>query len=188
MEKTMKFVAISGSLRKDSYHSSLLKTVAPIFAEEGATLAIHDISNIPFYNTDVEDAGKPESVIRLTDAITQADGLFLASPEYNRSLSGVLKNTIDWASRPPFNSVLVGKLTGIISASRGPFGGIQGQASLREVLNGVMATVFPSKGFLLPFAGDAIDENGTLTDEQARSMLTGYVKDYIAWVKRMQQL
>lgn len=184
----MKIIAISGSLRKDSYHTSLLKVVAPIFEAEGATFEIYDIADIPFYNTDVEEVGMPQAVVRLTDAIAAADGLFLASPEYNRSVSGVLKNTIDWASRPPFNSVFVGKLTGIVSASRGPFGGIQGQASLREIMNGVLATVFPSMGFLLPFAGEALDEQGRLTDERALKMLTGYVKDYIAWVAKMKEL
>jgi chromate reductase len=188
MGNNMKIIGISGSLRKDSYHTALLKAAAPIFEQEGATFQIYDISDIPFYNGDVEDAGMPEPVTRLTDAISKADGLFFASPEYNRSVSGVLKNTIDWASRPPFQSVFVNKLTAIISASRGPFGGVQSQANLREIMHGVMATVFSGKGFILPFAGEAIAEDGTLVDEQAGKMLTEYVKDYISWVKKMQKI
>ncbi|MBM2826434.1 MAG: chrR, partial [Dehalococcoidia bacterium] len=99
-DKLLHVLGISGSLRKRSYNSALLRAAQEL-APEGMEITVFHLHDIPLYNGDVEAVGLPESVLALKSAIREADGLLLATPEYNYSMSGVLKNAIDWASRPP---------------------------------------------------------------------------------------
>src|SRR4051812_36666653 len=104
----MRILAILGSLRNASYNRMALNAAIEL-APEGMTVEIADISHLPLYNQDVEDAGAPEAVKQLKEQIKRADGLLFVTPEYNYSVPGVLKNAIDWASRPPAENVFNGK-------------------------------------------------------------------------------
>lgn len=179
----MNILAISGSLRKGSSNTLLLKTAAQFFEQKESEFNIFDISGIPFYNSDVENDAKPEAVVRLNDAIAQADGLIIASPEYNHSVSGVLKNTLDWVSRPAFESVLLGKPVGVLSAAMSPSGGVRGQVHLREILACTLTPVYLTPDYLLPFAHKAFDENGVLINQQALEQLKRYLNGYLLWVE-----
>ena len=178
----MNILGISGSLRSGSFNSLLLKAAAQSAESEGSSITIFNISDIPLYNADLDGASKPEAVLRLIDAIHKADGLVFATPEYNYSIPGVLKNAIDWASRPGFQSILAKKPSGIISASTSPLGGARAQIHLRNVLASTLTPVFLSPDFLLPFAQNAFDDNGALKDPKAIERLNRYIQGYLAWV------
>src|SRR5262249_45103449 len=126
-------VAFAGSLRRCSYHLALRRQ-----PEERATpvlhIAIHELDMIPMYNEDVDAAGAPPSVAQLRRAVRESDGLLIATPEYNHGVPGVLKNTIDWLSRPPRDDALNGKIAAVMGASPGMTGTALGQAQLRQAL------------------------------------------------------
>src|SRR5919106_4530016 len=108
-------VGFAGSLRRGSYNRALLRAATEL-APSALHIVIHDLNGIPLYNGDIEAAGTPSSVVQLRDAIRQADGLLIATPEYNHGVPGVLKNTIDWLSRPPRDSALNGKVAAVMGA------------------------------------------------------------------------
>ena len=114
----MRLLGIAGSLREGSYNRGLLRAARGL-APDGVELEEHDLGGLPFYDGDVEAAGDPESVTELKDAIRRADGLVIATPEYNRGIPGVLKNAIDWASRPALASPLASKPVAIMGATTG---------------------------------------------------------------------
>ena len=180
----MKILGISGSLRKGSFNTLLLRAAQKTIGS-GAALEIFDLSKIPLYNADIDGETKPESVQDLLDAVSNSDGLILATPEYNYSVPGVLKNAIDWASRPAFQSVLAQKPAGIISASASPLGGARAQVHLRDVLAGTLTPVFPTPDYLLPSAQNAFDRTGALTDETAERRLKRYLAGFLEWVSRL---
>lgn len=143
----MKIVAISGSLKKDSIHTSLLKEIGK-YLPEGTSFVFASI-DLPLYNEEIDntvDASHitPDSVLQFKQHIIEADSLFIASPEYNHSVSGPLKNAIDWASRPAFDSPLKHKPIAIISAAPSPVGGARGQAHLKTILTSTLSEVFPA--------------------------------------------
>ena len=181
----MKILAISGSVRKDSLNTQLLRAAGE-FVDEGTSIELFDLADIPFYNGDLDGDTKPASVQALLDAITAADGMLLATPEYNYSVSGVLKNAIDWASRPAFNSVLCGKPTGVMSSSMSTFGGARAQVHLRDILAATLTPVYLAPDFALASAHTAFDENGRLVDEGTRDFLQKYMMGYTHWVARQR--
>src|SRR5712691_1249932 len=128
---TLRVVGICGSLRAQSYNRALLRAAHEL-APPGMQIADFDIAPLPPYNQDVESVGIPEPVAALKRAIGDADGLLIASPEYNYGIPGVLKNAIDWASRPPGKSPLNGKPAAIMGASMGTGGTIRAQLQLRQ--------------------------------------------------------
>lgn len=178
----MNILALSGSLRAASYNTRLLEAAR---ARMGAhTLRIHSLADIPFYNAEVEEAGLPPPVAALKEAIAAADGLLLATPEYNASYSGVLKNALDWASRPAFQSPLAGKPTALLSASMAPLGGASAQVQLRSVLASTLTPVFCGlPPYLLPAAHTAFDEGGALSDAQAQARLAKFMAAALAWME-----
>ncbi|WP_019528868.1 NADPH-dependent FMN reductase [Dasania marina] len=180
----MNIIGISGSLRQASFNSLLLKAAAEVAKNQGAVFEIFDLSELPLYNSDLDGDVKPAAVSRLLAAITQADGIFFATPEYNYSIPGVLKNAIDWASRPAYQSVLAGKPSGIVSASMSPLGGARAQVHLRDVLAGTLTPVLLSPDYLLPLAQQAFDSSGVLCDSKAQERLSRYVASYIAWASQ----
>jgi len=117
----MKLLGIAGSLREGSYNRSLLRAARELLPE-GVELVECEIGGLPFYDGDVEAAGDPEPVVALKNAIRDADALLIATPEYNRGVPGVLKNAVDWASRPPLGSPLTGKHVALMGASTGRAG------------------------------------------------------------------
>jgi len=181
----LRFLGFSGSLRKGSYNAALLKTAAGLMPA-GATLEVFDISAIPLYNEDVRAQGFPAPVQQLREKIAAADGLVLATPEYNFSVSGVLKNVIDWASRPPdqpFND----KAVAIMGASGGVLGTPRAQYHLRQI--GVFLNMrFVNKPEV--FVGGAaskFDAEGNLTDETAKGLIKQLMAELAAWSRRLKK-
>jgi chromate reductase, NAD(P)H dehydrogenase (quinone) len=180
-----KLVGISGSLRKGSYNSALLRAASGLMPE-GAELAIGSIRDIPLYDGDVEaSSGIPAAVTTLKNTIAEADGLLLVTPEYNNSIPGVFKNAIDWLSRPPADipRVFSGKKVALIGASPGGFGTILSQNAWLPVLR-TLGTVFWSDGRLLVSrAGTVFDQTGTLTDAKIKDQLAGFLRGFVAFAR-----
>src|SRR3954451_9361294 len=184
MGENMKILGISGSLRKASYNTAALRACRELMPQ-GMTLEIAEIGDIPMFKQDVFDAGLPESVKRLRAAVTAADGVLIASPEYNFSLSPVLKNAIDWASRPP-NQSWQDKPIAIFSASQGPMGGARVQYDARRILGQLWGHVLPRPEVFIGNAASKFDAQGKLTDEATRKFLTELVTGFKTWIVRMQ--
>lgn len=180
----MKVLAISGSLRQGSYNTRLLEAACAAIGDQ-ASVTTFDIGQVPHYNGDLDGETKPTAVQELLDAIAGADGLMIVTPEYNYSVPGVLKNAIDWASRPAFQSVLKGKPTLILSASMSATGGARAQVHLRDTLAGILTPVFHAPDFLVPTAHKAFDETGTLKDEATQDLLKQRVAAYLDWARSL---
>ncbi len=181
----IRLLGISGSLRKGSFNTSALNAAAGL-VPAGASLEIFDISGFPLYNEDVKVQGFPEPVQKLREKIAQADGLVFATPEYNYSVSGVLKNAIDWASRPPeqpFND----KPVAIMSASGGLFGGTRAQFHLRQI--GIFLNMrFVNKPEVsIGGAATKFDAAGNLTDETTKGLIKDLMAELVIWSKRLKK-
>src|SRR5260370_19867348 len=150
----------------------------------GMAVTIARIDDIPMFNQDVFDAGLPEPARRFRSEVAEADGLLIASPEYNFSLSGALKNAIDWGSRAP-NQVFLEKPVAIFSASGGPLGGARVQYDLRRILGQLVAHVQPKPEVFIGAAHTKFDAQGKLTDEATRKFLTGLLAGFKVWIERM---
>ena len=170
----MKLLGIAGSLREGSYNRSLLRAAREVLPE-GVELVECEIGGLPFYDGDVEAAGDPEPVAALKNAIRDADALLIATPEYNRGVPGVLKNAVDWASRPPLGSPLTGKPVALMGASTGRGGTALAQQQLREALEFPRARVLDEPQMLVPEAYMRFDDRGELTDEGVRAELAELV-------------
>jgi chromate reductase, NAD(P)H dehydrogenase (quinone) len=146
-------------------------------------IEIVDISAIPLYDADLETAGLPESVAAFKRAITAADGLLIATPEYNHGVPGVTKNAIDWASRPPRESPLNGKPVGIIGASPGMTGTARGQSQLRQAFEFTNSYCMPQPEILVARAREKFDAAGRLTDEATREHLAKFLAAFGDWIQ-----
>ena len=180
----MKVLGISGSLRKASFNTAALRACAEMMPQ-GMTLEIAEIGDLPLFNQDVFDAGQPASVKRFRAAVAAADGLLIASPEYNFSLTPALKNAIDWASRPP-NQAFQDKPIAIFSASAGPMGGARVQYDLRRILGQLWGHVLPRPEVFIGSAPGKFDAQGKLTDETTRKFLTDLMAGLKTWIERMK--
>lgn len=184
--KPLNILGIVGSLRKDSLNRKYLEA-AKAALPEGSHLEILSLDDIPFYNGELDGETKPAAVVALQKAIADADGLLIATPEYNYNMPGVLKNAIDWASRPAFNSCLLHKPYGLISASMGPGGGAMAQVNAKHVLGGCLAIDFPYVSVSLGSAHLAFDDSFNaslkLCDETAQQRLETYVAAFVTWLK-----
>jgi len=170
----MKLLGIAGSLRKGSYNRSLLRAARELLPD-GVELVEFEIGNLPFYDGDVEAAGDPETVVALKAAIRDADALLIATAEYNRGVPGVLKNAVDWASRPPLGSPLTGKPVALMGASTGRSGTALAQEQLRQALEFPRAVVLDEPSVLVPEAFMCFDHRCELTDEGVRAQLADLV-------------
>jgi chromate reductase, NAD(P)H dehydrogenase (quinone) len=180
----MKILGICGSLRKNSYNLSALRACNELMPE-GMSMTVAEIGDIPLFNQDVYDAGLPPPAKRFRDQVAAADGLLIASPEYNFSVSGALKNAIDWGSRPP-NQVFLEKPVAIFSATGGPLGGARVQYDLRRMLGQLVAHVQPKPEVFIGAAQTKFDAQGKLTDETTRKFLTELLVGFKAWITRMK--
>jgi chromate reductase len=167
----IRVIGIAGSLRQGSYNRALLRAAAELAPSNGIELIEHDPSPLPFYDADLEAAGDPEPVAKLRSAVREADGLLLATPEYNRGTSAVLKNALDWLSRPALASVLRWKPVAIIGASSGRGGTRRAQQQLREALLFPGAQVADEPEVAVPLAWEHFDADLELTDEETRAAL-----------------
>jgi chromate reductase len=164
----MGVLGISGSLRAGSYNRALLRAARDL-APAGMEIVDFDLRELPFYDGDVEAAGDPEPVTAFKEAIRSADAVLIATPEYNRGIPGVLKNAIDWASRPPLGSPLAGKPVAIMGASTGLGGTARAQEQLRAALEFSRANVLAQPELLVPEAYLSFGADGRLTDDRVRS-------------------
>src|ERR671922_2518594 len=166
----MRILGLSGSLRRDSHNTSLLRAAA-MSLPPGVELDLYDdLGELPHYNADLDDEPPLESVARVREAIADADGVLIATPEFNGSIPGVLKNALDWASRPFPDNALRGKPVAVVGASTGMFGAVWAQAELRKVLGALGARVV-DRELPVGLADDAFPEDGRLVDEEHREQL-----------------
>jgi chromate reductase len=160
----MRVLGISGSLRRGSYNTSLLRHAGDLFEAEGAEFEIYDgLRDIPPYDEDYDTENVPEAVSRLRDAVRDADAVFFVTPEYNSSIPGALKNALDWISRPFASNPLRYKPVAVIGASSGMFGAVWAQAELRKVLGSIGARVTEGE-VAVGQAAERFDENGRLSE------------------------
>src|SRR5215471_20510752 len=175
----MRLLGNAGSHRAASYNQSLLRAARGI-APPGTVIEEFDIRELPFYDGDVEAAGDPPSVAAFNEAIRDADALLFATPEYNRGVPGVLKNAVDWASRPPFASPLTGKPVAIMGASTGRGGTARAQEQLRSALEHSRAAVLEQPEVLVPEAFMRFDQQGELVDGGVRAELAELLDTLVA--------
>lgn len=175
-----RILSISGSLRKASTNTALLRA-AESLAPEGTCFSTASIADIPHYNAELDVDGGPPSVRTFKEQITAADGLLIATPEYNYGIPGVLKNAIDWASRPAYKSVLAGKPVAIVGASGSVVGSARAQGQLKQVLLGTISNVFPYPELLVGKAHERI-RDGELVDEKSRELLAKMLAAYVDWL------
>ena len=183
--KPFRILAIAGSLRQGSYNRALLRA-AQEHAPDWVEVQFFDISILPFFNEDVEAKGDPEAVRRLKDAISRANAVLIATPEYNGAVPGVLANAIDWASRPSGQSVLRNKPVGVMGAVLGRSGSVNAQAILRGVLSRIGAIVIPDPQVLVPHASRLFDEQVNLRDEETYKEIHQLVEALAHWCRRVQ--
>lgn len=181
----LKFLGLCGSLRKGSFNRSLLHAYGEVLPE-GVTMTVFDrLGEFPLYNQDVEAQGAPEVVSAFKDAIKSADALVIASPEYNFSVPGVLKNAIDWASRPPPTTPLKNKPCGIMGASGGMSGTMRMQYHLRQSFLFTQTLVLPQPEIFVRSAAQMFDASGKLTDEPTRQILKQHAEALAAWTRKV---
>jgi chromate reductase, NAD(P)H dehydrogenase (quinone) len=170
----MRVLGISGSLRRDSFNSGLLRAAADLLPP-GAELEVFDeLKAIPPYDADDDVEPAPAAVAALRDAIADADAVLVATPEYNASIPGVLKNALDWASRPHATNVLRGKPAAVVGASTGMFGAVWAQAETRKVLSTIGARVLDAE-LPVPEGDERFDAEGTLEDPEVEEQLAEVV-------------
>jgi chromate reductase len=167
----MRVLGISGSLRRDSYNTALLRAAAERLPGGVDFVGFHRLAEIPAYDGDLEESGEtPAAVADLRAAMREADAVLISTPEYNSSIPGALKNALDWASRPAGESALMGTPAAVVGASTGMFGAVWAQAETRKVLGALGGRVL-EREFPFPRAQDSY-ENGelTLTPEQSSAL------------------
>lgn len=173
MASNVAILGFAGSLRKGSYNRALLRAAAELLPTN-TQLEISDLEGIPPFNQDLEN-NPPEKVREFKAKIRAADAILMAAPEYNYSVSGVLKNAIDWASRPYGDNSFDGKPVAVMSASIGMLGGARGQYHLRQSFVFLNMHPINMPEVMVPFVADKVDDKGNLTDTKTR----GFIKDLL---------
>ena len=177
----MRVLAISGSLRRDSYNTALLRALRGE-APAGVEIELwHGLKEIPAYDADDDVVPGPVSVETFRELVREVDAVFFATPEYNSSVPGALKNALDWASRPLATSAFRNKPVAVISSSAGAFGGVWAAAELRKVLGAMGARVTEAE-LSVGHAHEKFDEVGRLTDEDVRQGLRDALQTLVAEV------
>ncbi len=181
MSEIINIVGLVGSLRRGSLNRVLVQAAAEV-APEGMNITIFPLNEIPVYNFDVEnEEGFPEAVVAFREAVKSADALILATPEYNGSMSGVIKNAIDWASR---GGLLAKKPVVTMAGSPGALGATKAQEHLRQVCMHLGMYVLPRPTIAVPQFGKKI-EDGVLTDEPTRGFIAKQMETFKDWIERL---
>ncbi|HZO07272.1 MAG TPA: NADPH-dependent FMN reductase [Solirubrobacterales bacterium] len=180
----MRVLGISGSLRRDSYNSALLRVAAERLPAGAELVEYEGLAAIPPYDADVEEEGTPAAVEELRELVRNADAVLLATPEYNHSLPGQLKNALDWISRPAGKSALMGKPAAAIGASTGMFGAVWAQAEARKVLGALGGRVVEAELPVPRAAAQYHDGELELAPEQAQR-LTEILSELLAEVEEL---
>lgn len=183
MSKPVSILGIAGSLRRDSYNRAALRAAAEL-APEGASIEIFELDGIPGFNQD-EEQQPPAEVTELKKKIRGADAILIVTPEYNYSIPGVLKNAIDWASRPYGDSAWNGKPAAIMGASVGTIGTARAQYHLRQIM--VFLNMFPinQPEVMIGNASERFDAEGNLTDEATKEFIRQLLQNLVDWTRRL---
>ncbi|MEM7482804.1 MAG: NADPH-dependent FMN reductase [Acidobacteriota bacterium] len=185
-EERLQVTAIAGSLRRGSVNRALL-VAATELAPPSLDIRIVGLNDLPVYDGDVEDQGVPDAVKALREAVESADGLLIATPEYNQGVPGGLKNAVDWLSRPPKPQSFDGRPIGVMGATPGTLGTRAAQYQLRQTLVGLNGAVMAQPMLFISGAGQKFDADLRLTDEPTRAHLTRYLEAFAGWVQRMRK-
>jgi len=178
-----RIVAFAGSLRHGSFNRALIRAAQGL-APDGMTVEPIEIGELPFYNADVEAEGDPPSVAAFKATLRQADGILIATPEYNDGIPAVLTNAIDWGSRLPGRSPLIGKPVAVMGASPSQIGTARAQLHLRQLLGHVQARVLPPPELLVARAHERFDAGLRLKDEGTRRVLGDLLLRFSRWIAR----
>lgn len=184
MSEPIRILGIAGSLRKKSYNRAALNAAADLLPE-GATLEIFDIDGLPGFNEE-DEQNPPAKIVELKQKIRDADAILFATPEYNYSVPGVLKNAIDWASRPYGDNAWVGKPAAIMGASISFIGTARAQYHLRQSM--VFLNMFPinQPEVMISNASERFDADGNLTDETSKKLIRQLLQNLVDWTRRIQ--
>lgn len=180
-----RIVGLAGSLRTGSFNAALLRAAAEL-APEGSSVEIASLRGVPLYDGDVEaKEGLPDAVVRIKEAIASSDGLLLATPEYNGSIPGVLKNAVDWLSRPPkdIGRVFGGRAVGLVGATPGRAGTRLAQAAWLPIFRALGLRPWFGGSLYLAGAGDAFDAEGRLADDKIRELVRAYMGGLTAFAR-----
>lgn len=179
----VRILGFAGSLRKDSYNRALLRAATGLVPDD-ATMETYDLSSIPPFNQDQEKT-PPAAVVEFKARIRAADAILIVTPEYNYSIPGVLKNAIDWASRPYGDSAWEGKPVALMSASTGMLGAARAQYHLRQTF--VFLNMYPVNRpeVIVTFATQKFDAEGKLLDEKTRELIGQLFRELVAWTRRL---
>ncbi len=183
MSKQIKILGIAGSLRRNSFNRLLLRAAAELLPE-GATLDVIDLDGIPGFSED-EEKNPPATVVELKERVRAADAILFATPEYNYSVPGVLKNAIDWASRPYGDSAWLGKPAAIMGATLGTLGTARAQYHLRQIF--VFLDMYPinKPEVMIGQAAERFDAQGNLTDEVTKDHVRDLLRNLVDWTRRL---
>ena len=184
MEQTVKILGFVGSLRKGSYNKAMMRTSVELVPEDAA-IEVFDFQGIPAFNQDFERQ-PPQIVKEFKAEIRKADAILIATPEYNYSIPGVLKNAIDWASRPYGDNAFEGKPVAVMSASIGRLGGARAQYHLRQSF--VFFDMHPLNRpeVMMSFAGDNVDADGNVSSEQSRQLINELLEALVRWRRELK--
>ena len=185
MSEVVNVLGFAGSLRAGSYNRALLLAVAEV-VPEGARLEIFDLEGIPPFNQDLESS-MPQKVKEFKAKIRSADAILIATPEHNYSIPGVLKNAIDWASRPYGDNSFDSKPVAVMSASTGMLGGARAQYHLRQVFVFLNMHPLNKPEVLVAFANQKFDEKGRLVDEKTREKTKELLEALVDWTKKLKR-
>ena len=185
MDKPITILGFAGSLRKDSYNKALLRAAMKLIPKS-TKLEIFDLEGIPPFNQDLENR-MPEKVKEFKAKIKAANAILIATPEHNYSIPGVLKNAIDWASRPPGDNSFEGKPVAIMSASLGTLGGARAQYHLRQVLVSLNMHAINRPEVIVASADEKTDEKGNLADEKTRKKIRQLLENLVDWTKKLER-
>jgi chromate reductase len=178
-----RIVAFAGSLRRRSFNRALIRAAEEL-APEGMTIEEIEIGGLPFFNADVEADGDPSAVAAFKERLREADGVLIATPEYNDGVPGVLTNAIDWGSRLPGRSPLAGKPVAIMGASPSQIGTARAQLHLRQLLSHVHARTLPPPELVVAAAHQRFDADLRLTHEATRAVLAALLERFARWIAR----
>jgi chromate reductase, NAD(P)H dehydrogenase (quinone) len=178
-------VAIAGSLRRDSFNRALILAARDL-APQGMSIELIEIGSLPFYNADLESQGDPAAVAAFKSSVEQADGVLIATPEYNDGIPAVLTNAIDWGSRLPVRAPLTDLPVAIMGASPSQVGTARGQMHLRQILGHIRARVLPPPEVLVARAHERFDKELRLTDHGTQRVLVDLLQRFSRWIEREQ--
>lgn len=176
----MKFVALSGSLRRGSIHTALIRYLTRLASPQHEVVLL-DYRDLPHFDADLLKEGHPPELEILRRAIAESDGVIIASPEFNYGVPGPLKNAIDWLSRPAYQSVFAGKPVAVLSASPSPVGGARGLQHLKQVLGGMAAALLPVPDISLGADAAKLGEDGAPLDPKTRQRLKGLLDAFVSF-------